>query len=172
MSINTQPDVHELVMIASIFVTKTNKILMIKRSDNKTYLPGYVQPIGGKVDLNECPLTAAKRELKEEANIEVADIKLKAVVTEIKSKRDDLYKTNWQVFHFSGKYEESNNNKIGTTDEGELIWLTLEEIKKEKIADSIKLIINHILTEDDSLAFATYTYSEGNKLIKHNIEII
>lgn len=172
MSINTQPDVHELVMIASIFVTKNNKILMIRRSDKKTYLPGYVQPIGGKIDLNESPLTAAKRELKEEANIEVADIKLKAVVTEVKSKGDDLYKTNWQIFHFSGKYKEKDNNKIGTTDEGELIWLTLEEIKKEKIADSIKLLINHILIEDDSLAFATYTYSEGNELIKHSIEII
>lgn len=172
MPINTKPAIHKLVMIASVFVIRGDKILMIRRSNQKTYLPGYVQPIGGKVDLDEDPLTAAHRELQEEANIQVTDIKLKAIVTEIKSKKDDSYKTNWQIFHFLGQYDEKNNNEIGTTPEGELVWLTLKEIKKENIADSIKLLIDHILGDNNKLAFANYTYSEGNKLTKSNIEII
>lgn len=170
--INTNPNVHELVICASVFVVDGNKILMIRRSKDKIYLPEYVQPIGGKVDLNEDPLSAAQRELMEEAQIQATDLKLKGIVTEIKSKEDSNYRTNWQIFHFVGRYDEKINNKIGATDEGELIWLTLEEIRKEKIADSIRAIIDYLLDGSSNLVFAKYTYAKGNKLIKKDIEII
>lgn len=171
MKINTQPDIHELVIIASIFVIKGDKILMIRRSDKKIYMPGFVQPIGGKVDLDEDPLSAARRELMEEAHIEVDDIKLKAIVTEVKSKRDDSYKTNWQIFHFVGQYDKAADPS-GFTDEGELIWLTLEEIKRDKVADSILFIIDSIVKIDASLIFAKYIYGENNQITEKFIEII
>ena len=172
MKINTLPDIHELVICASILVVRDKKILMIRRSEEKVYLPGYVQPIGGKVDLNEDPLTAVRRELMEEAQIEVENLHLKAIVTEVKSKIDKEYSTNWQIFHFVGNYMEKKDNTIGKTEEGELVWLTLEEIKKEKIADSIRAIIEELLDKSSKLVFAKYTYNKGNKLEKKEIETI
>ncbi len=169
MTINTSPDIHELVIIASVFVLKGDKILMIRRSDKKTYLPNYVQPVGGKVDLNEDPLTAAHRELMEETQIKVTSLRLKAVVTEIKSKKDDKYRTNWQIFHFSGRYEGEEGIPLGKTEEGELLWLTLDEIKKEKIADSIRFIIDSIVKEDSKVVFAKYTYDAKNQITAKNI---
>lgn len=172
MEINTNLNIHELVIIASIFVVKDDKVLMIRRSNEKIYLPGYVQPIGGKVDLDEDPLSAAHRELFEEAQIVVSSTHLKAVVTEIKSKKDETYKTNWQIFHFVGDYNDSPSNAVGNTNEGELVWLTLEEIKKEKIADSIRFIIDDVLKENQNVIFAKYIYGKDNKIIDKGISIV
>ena len=169
MPINTIPDIHNLVICANIFVLDGNKVLMMRRSQQKTFLPGYLQPIGGKVDQDEDPLTAVKRELMEEANIQARGIKLKAVVTEIKGKKDSQYQTNWQIFHFVGFYQ---GDALGKTDEGELVWLTLNEIKQEKLADSIRLIIDKLLDGSSQITFAKYTYGEKNILLKNNIQII
>jgi len=169
MTINTIPETHELVICANMYVVRENKILMMRRSNDKILLPGYLQPIGGKVELNEDPLTAVKREIMEEANIQVTDLKLKGIVTEIKSKKDSQYKSNWQIFHFVAHYED---DAVGTTDEGELVWLTLDEIKQERIAESIRLIIDKLLDGSSQIIFAKYTYGEKNTLLKKNIQVI
>jgi 8-oxo-dGTP diphosphatase len=169
MSVNTKPDIHQLVICANVFVIDANRVLMIRRSLEKNYLPGYIQPIGGKVDLNEDPLTAAKRELKEEAGIEVANLKLKAIVTEIKTKKDSLYSTNWQIFHFVGEYK---GESIIGNEEGELIWIDKKELKNEKLADSIMLLLDKLLDGSSKVAFAKYTYGDNNTLLNKDIEEI
>ena len=168
MKINTPPDIHKLVICANVFVVKDNKILMIKRSSKKTFFPCYVQPVGGKVDLNEDPFSAAKRELMEEAHIQVKNLLLKGIVTEIKSKKSNVYNTDWQIFQFVGEY---NGGDIGTTEEGELMWLTLEEIKKEKLAKSIRMIIDKILDPNSQIVFAKYVYDENNEIMEKQIQI-
>lgn len=169
MAVNTIPDIHQLVICANVYIVNDNKILMMRRSPQKTLLPGYLQPIGGKVDLDEDPLSAAKRELMEEASIQDINLKLKGIVTEIKSKKDSHYQTNWQIFHFVGHYD---TDTIGTTEEGELVWLTLGEIKQEKLADSIRAIIDQLLDENSNVVFAKYTYGENNTLLEKDIQVI
>jgi 8-oxo-dGTP diphosphatase len=169
MAINTIPDIHQLVLCANIYVVKDNKVLMMRRSLQKTYLPGFLQPIGGKVDLDEDPLSAAKRELMEEASIQVTNLKLKGIVTEIKSKKDSHYQTNWQIFHFVAQYD---GDDVGTTEEGELVWLTLDELKQEKLSDSIRAIIDQLLDKSSNIVFAKYTYGENNTLIEKDIQVL
>ncbi len=65
--INSEINTHNIVMCANMFVHNDGKILVLKRSENKKIAPGYFHPAGGKVDPNEEPLQAAKRELLEEA---------------------------------------------------------------------------------------------------------
>lgn len=169
MTVNTSPEIHQLVICANIFVKRGDKLLMMRRFSEKSFLPDYVHPIGGKVELNEDPLSAAKRELLEEAQIQVQNIKLKAIVTEIKSKKDDLYKTNWQVFHFVGEY---NQGKIGETDEGELLWFTKDQLKQEKITDAIRLIIDFIFEENSNVVFLKNVYGEKNLILENKIEVL
>ena len=168
MNVNTKPDIHNLVLCANMFVINDDKVLMLRRSLEKSYFPGYVQPVGGKVDLNEDPLTAAKRELFEEAGIKAKNIKLKGIVTEVKNAKDDVYTANWQIFQFVGEYE---GGQLGTTEEGELLWLTRDELKQEKLADSIAALIDVLLNPDAGVAFAKFTYGASNSLIEKAIEI-
>ena len=55
-----------------------------------------VHPIGGKVDPDENPYIAAERELLEEAGIKVKNIKLEAVVLELKPVKNE--DENWLIF--------------------------------------------------------------------------
>jgi 8-oxo-dGTP pyrophosphatase MutT (NUDIX family) len=51
------------VICSNVFVKKDNKYLMLRRSSKKSILPSVLHPIGGKVEKNETPLDAMKREL-------------------------------------------------------------------------------------------------------------
>jgi 8-oxo-dGTP diphosphatase len=167
MAINSEPDIHNLVICANVFVIKGDKVLLLRRSLEKKFLPGYVQPIGGKVELNEDSLTAARRELLEETNLEVKHLQLKGIVTEIKTKKDELYQTNWQIFHFVAEY---NGGNLASTEEGELVWLSRKELKQQKIADSIRFILDALLSPQKSVVFAHYVYGEKNTLLQKDIQ--
>ena len=156
MSISATPDVHELIMAANMFVKRDGKLLVIRRSMRKTYMPGFVQPVGGKININEGALHAAERELLEETGLSVKNIRLEAVLTDIH--KDGV--NNWQVFHFSGDY--AGGEVSSNIDEGELLWLTPEEIKKEKVLDSIIRIVDNIADPSHEVLFAEYAWDEEN----------
>lgn len=153
MSVNTVPDIHNIIICANMFIKRDGRLLVIRRSDEKQYMPGFIQPVGGKVKLSEDPLQAAKRELFEEAGLNAANIRLEAVLTDVHKEGIN----NWQVFHFSGDYLDGDTI---ATDEGELLWLTPEEIKKEKVLDSIVRIVNQIFIPNHGILFAKYMWGE------------
>lgn len=125
MAINSVPNIHSIVICANIFVKKDGKYLVIRRSPEKIDLPNVVHPIGGKIDKSEDPLLAALRELQEEAGISAKNVRLEAVITEVPDPDDQQYKETWLIFDFSGDYA---GGEIKHTDEGELVWLTAEEV--------------------------------------------
>ena len=167
MAINSDPSIHNLVICANMFVKKDEHVLMIKRSLEKVYLPGYIQPIGGKVEINEEPLQAAKRELQEEAGIEVQNIRLEAVVTEVFLDKSEKYKCNWLIFHFSGEYVKKD--VINTnTEEGELIWITKQDIKKYKCLQQVKTIFEQLSFQQHSIIFSKNIWGNNTQELLSN----
>lgn len=69
---------------ARVIAQKGGKILLMR----PTYIKGLYLP-GGGVDRGEDPMTAAIRELREEAGIEMKDIKLLGLYHSRREKRDD-----------------------------------------------------------------------------------
>jgi len=155
MSINTHPHIHEQVVCANMFVRKDGKYLLLRRSSLKKYAPNYVHPVGGKVDKNENPFVAAQRELMEETGISVVNVRLEAVILEIRPEQDEPY--NWLIFHFSGDYDKGD---VKRTEEGELVLLSADELKKEKLSPSVKPIIEHILDREKGTIFTTVEYEK------------
>ena len=153
------------MICANIIVRKDGKFLVIRRSLKKKIDPGITHFVGGKVDLNESPYAAAVRELREEAGISAKNIRCEAVVTEVHPR--STYGT-WLVFYFSGDYE---GGKVITTDEGELFWLTAEEIKKQKLIPSVTETINYILDPGQGTLFAHFTYDENYQIITKELNL-
>ena len=83
MPINQEAFIHQNIICANIFVRKGDKYLVLRRWKKKKFAAGVVHPIGGKVDQGENPYLAAKREVLEEAGIEVKNMRLEAVILEI-----------------------------------------------------------------------------------------
>jgi 8-oxo-dGTP diphosphatase len=165
MAINTQPDIHELVVCANIFIHKGSKYLLLKRSPHKKFAPNVIHPVGGKVDLNENPYIAAEREVLEEAGVRVKNLRLEAVFMEIIPVKAEPY--NWLIFHFSADYD---SGEVIETEEGELIWLTPQEIVKQELFPSVREAIHYILNPHDGTVFATFRYDENNKIITEKID--
>ena len=156
MLISTTPDIHQLIMAANIFVKRDGKLLVIRRSPQKKFMPNFVQPIGGKVFLDEDPLHAAERELSEEARLSVDQIRLEAVLTDVH--KEGI--ASWQVFHFSGNY--IGGEVAPTNEEGEMLWLIPEDVKKEKILPSTAIIVDNISRNPHKVIFAKYAWDEDN----------
>jgi len=161
MPVNQSPCIHQLVMCVNVFVRKNGKYLMLKRSPGKTYAPDVIHPIGGKIEPDEGPFLAAQREVLEEAGIKIKNMRLEAVVLELKP-----YKTtggNWLIFHFTADYD---SGKISKTDEGELVLLKNKDILKQRLFPPIREIIGHILNPDDGTVFATFERDQKGNIIK------
>ena len=154
-SINSAINTHNIVMCANMFVRRDGKILVLKRSELKKVAPDFYHPAGGKVDQNEEPLQAAKRELMEESGLTVKNIHLEAVITEIEPHNPS---ENWLIFHYSVDYE---SGEVKETLEGEFVWLTKEElIKCENLFPSVKALIKYIVDENTGTVFASFFYTD------------
>lgn len=162
MPINTKPYIHENVICANIFVKKGNQYLMIERSKDKKYAPGFLNPVGGKVDVNENPYIAAKREILEESGLTVKNLKLEAIILEIDPEKEGV---NWLIFEFIADYE---SGELTDTVEGKLVWLPKQELleNKHRMFPSLKKLIDNILNPDDGTIFATFYYNDNQEIIE------
>jgi mutator protein MutT len=53
------------------FVVKDKKVLIVRRALDDAHKPGIWEPLGGRLEFGENPFLGLKREIKEEANIDV-----------------------------------------------------------------------------------------------------
>lgn len=135
---------------------------MLKRSEKKRFAPGYFHTVGGKINPNEDPYTGAIREVKEEAGIEVKNMRLEAVTFEIapvKGNRDE----NWLCFYFSADYD---SGEMIQTEEGELVLVDGADIPQQKLIPSIRAIIHHILDPKDGTVFLKMRYDENGDVME------
>src|SRR6266705_3523935 len=139
MTINNEPDIHNLVICANVFIRKDDKFLVLKRSPLKRWAAGVVHPVGGKVDLGEDPFTAAKREALEETGLTVTNLSLRAVILEIDPVKAEP--GNRMIFYFIGDYDSGT---VGGTDEGELMWLNEAEFKSKDLFPSVRAIVDSL----------------------------
>jgi 8-oxo-dGTP pyrophosphatase MutT (NUDIX family) len=161
MPINTEPDIHKLVVCANVFVKKDGKYLLLERSPKKRFAPDVTHPIGGKVDLGENPFVAAEREVLEEAGIKVKNMRLEAVLLEVFPKNETPY--NWLIFHFSADWA---SGEVKQTEEGKFILLEKDQIAKQKLFPSVQQVIENILNPNDGCVFATFKYNERGEIIE------
>jgi 8-oxo-dGTP diphosphatase len=126
----------EIFVVAGIFISHDKSILLAQRSAEKSFPLQWEFP-GGKIEEGENSKSALKRELFEELNIEVNDMKyFDSVVHEY-----ELFRANIEFFlinEWSGKLL----NKEGQN----LRWTKLKDLKGLKILDADMPVINKIIT--------------------------
>lgn len=162
------PHIHQYIVCADVFIKRENRFLMIKRSAQKKYAPNVVAPIGGKVDRGENAYAAAIREVAEEAGVTIANLRLEAVKLEVQPYKHEPY--DWLIFHFSADYVSGEPKQ---TWEGELLWMTPEEILAQDLFPSVRAIIQHLLDDRGGLVFCTnhFTDEKEPQISQHFIDI-
>ena len=131
---NISNAMESYLKVAAGIILKGDKVLIAKRLANKHQGDLWEFP-GGKVETNESPLQALKRELKEEVNL---DIKQADLYQDIQFNYPDK---NVHLFFFMITDFSGDENGL----EGqEICWVALDDLKQYEFPEANKKIVTSL----------------------------
>lgn len=164
MAINTDPDIHNVVLVANMIIRKEEKFLVLKRSPLKRFWPNVIQPVGGKIDLEEDPYIGVLREVKEESGLTVKNVKLIANFHEVNL--DTSIPRNWIAYYFIGDYE---SGELTECEEGEFLLLTKEELLSQKLSTPLATSLKEMLELKDNILLGKIIYDVNGAIIESTL---
>ena len=147
------------------FVKKGDKYLMLHRKADKKVMPNVWMAPGGKREFNEGLFECARREIKEETNLDIKNLRILCTGNAfLKDLGEELF------FHFVGA-DYAGGELPENPEDGEFKWLTLEEILKlDNLLAELKNILPIILGDNPKVISYCATYEAGNKITDFKIE--
>jgi 8-oxo-dGTP pyrophosphatase MutT (NUDIX family) len=147
------------------YVKKGGKYLMLHRGAHKKIMPDVWMAPGGRREFNEGVFECARREIKEETNLEIKNLKILCTgCAYLKDLDTELF------FHFV-EADYSEGTLPENSEDGELGWLTLEEIlKQDNLLAELKFVLPTVLGKDPKFISYRAVYESGNKMTEFSIE--
>ena len=135
-----------------------DRVLLIRGSDTKSRWPGIYNGLGGHVEAKEDVIEAALRELREEAGIENAEIKL---VGQIMINVSDV--SGIALFIFHGIYE---GEVFSNSQEGYVEWKKVSELPTLPAVDDLQELVHRSKYHHpgDPIFIGKYCSNEDGKL--------
>ncbi|OJX41390.1 MAG: hypothetical protein BGO78_01260 [Chloroflexi bacterium 44-23] len=149
------PKRFQVIVRTLIFIFHDDKILLLKGAPNKKIWPGKFNGIGGHLEMNEDVLSSAKRELKEETGLTNINLQLRGNIV-----IDNGDQTGIMLFVYRG---EALSTKIVNSDEGQLMWVEMEELDKIDLVEDLKTLIPRVISNEQSV-FSGYYHFVNDKL--------
>lgn len=147
------------------FVEKEGRYLLLKRHPNKRILPNVWIAPGGHREFNEGVIECTRREILEETGLKISDVKIKA--TGIAHLQDINQEFSFHIL--TAKY--ASGELLSETSDGELRWLTPEEISNlDNLLAELKPILSRIFDPVSEVFSVRAVYSQGNDLVDFSIE--
>jgi len=141
-----------------IFITRGDRLLLIKGHPQKRIWANLYNGIGGHIERGEDVLAAARRELKEEAGLDIAELRLCGIV--MVDAGDD---TGIGLFVFRG---ETDQQSLQNSEEGQLEWIPVDHLTEYPLVEDLPILIPKVLKaeQDGEIFFARYWYDEHERL--------
>ncbi|MBN1563642.1 MAG: NUDIX domain-containing protein [Anaerolineae bacterium] len=145
------------------FITHGDDVLLLKRSEHKRIFPGQYNGLGGHIERDEDPLTGAIREMQEETELDVTNVRFRGIIHV-----DAGQSTGIMVFVFSAEAESRN---FTDSDEGTLEWIPRDAIYDLPLVEDLPILIPRLFetepdgSPDSAPFFAHTSYDADDELI-------
>lgn len=141
-----------------IFITQGDRLLLIKGHPQKRIWANLYNGIGGHIERSEDVLSAARRELKEETGLDVADLRLCGIVM-VDAGED----TGIGLFVFRGSTDQQ---PLENSEEGILEWIPLDRLADYPLVEDLPVLLPRVLKADQGgeIFFARTWYDEHDRM--------
>ncbi len=123
-----------------IFITSGDQVLLLKGAPTKRIWANLYNGIGGHIEKGEDPLTAARRELKEETGLIVKDLWLCATISVDTGTTPGI-----GIFVYRGECPQCLSCKLIHSSEGTLSWIPRDELMYYPLVDDLFTLLPRIL---------------------------
>ncbi|MCX6774357.1 MAG: NUDIX domain-containing protein [Candidatus Micrarchaeota archaeon] len=129
------------IAVKSFIVNNRQELLLLKRSDDDPHAPGVWEVPGGRLDIGENPFEGLKREIREEANV---DIEIMNPLRIHHFTRDDMQKITMITFLCKPLSADVSISKEHT----DFSWKHLENAEREIVPsfmEDVKIIRKYFI---------------------------
>ena len=149
---------YQVVPRTLILLFNGDYVLLQKGSLTKKIWAGYYNGLGGHIERGEDVLSAARRELQEEAGLICSDLHLCGTITIDVDENNGIL-----LFVMTGNIFEGN---IISSEEGSLHWVDVNEVESLNVVEDIPEIVSRIKNMGAITIFHShYAYDKNGKRI-------
>jgi 8-oxo-dGTP diphosphatase len=146
----------QAVVRVLVFVRRGDSVLLLRGAADKPIWPELLNGIGGHLEAEEDPLTAARREVREECGLHLAAPRLAAVISM------DLGQGRAGILLLVFVADIDEQPRLTGSAEGTLEWHPLSEAADLPLVPDLRWLLPRIWDAD--VLFARYSYDAAGRL--------
>jgi 8-oxo-dGTP diphosphatase len=154
-----QKDRYTLIPRTLCFLRRDGRLLLVRISESRGAWAGLLNGFGGHIEKGEDPLSAAQREITEEAGVQAINLHLCGVVIVDLPAAPGI-----GLYVFVGDIPEGQEARPGP--EGEPVWINSDDLHSAPLVEDLQQILPRALhAADGSRPFlALYRYNAEDQL--------
>lgn len=164
---------RKVIPAVLIYARAGDRVLMIHRdagAKRDDYHSGKWNGLGGKLDADESPLEAARRELQEESGLSLSDSAFRHLgvlqFPNFKAHRNE----DWLVFVFRAEVTaEQERDLVQDCPEGSLHWVPEGDLLKLNLWAGDRLFLPYVA---QSRPFIGTLWYRGQEVVRHSIQAL
>jgi 8-oxo-dGTP diphosphatase len=151
-------DRYAVIPRVLLFIFRGEEVLLLKGNPEKRIWPNRYNGIGGHIERAEDVLSAARRELQEEAGIQVDQLILCGTILV-----DTGDSKGVSIYIYKGEYKGGH---LIESREGSLEWVSMKELDQYKLVEDLPEILPRVygISCTDAPFSARYFYDNEDKL--------